>query len=121
MLRSARREVEIYERNRESLPDLRDAGLRARIHSLAIRLSMPLDGIFDAAQEIAAAEAQLRSRLIEAEDRNELQARLSALKERIEAGYDYILETSAEIKPLLAELGPLARHTFAPDDDVRES
>jgi hypothetical protein len=45
MLMAARRELDIYERNRESLLDLRDAALRVDIHSLAVRIGMPLDGL----------------------------------------------------------------------------
>src|SRR5258706_9651446 len=48
MLRSARREVDLYERNRETLYALKKGDLRARIHTIVLRLSMPLDGLFDA-------------------------------------------------------------------------
>ena len=50
MLRSARSELDIYDRNRENLFDLRDADLRARIQTLLIRLSMPLDGVIEASR-----------------------------------------------------------------------
>ena len=43
MLRSARREIDIYDRNRESLFYLGDAELRTRIQNLVIRLGMALD------------------------------------------------------------------------------
>jgi hypothetical protein len=115
MLRSARREIDIYERNRESLLDLRNAGLRARVHSLAIRLALPLDGIADLTQEISALEAQLRSRNLDAEDRDEITAHAAQLKDRREAGYAFVLETSGEIAGVLADLAPVAGHVFAPD------
>ncbi|HEY2446165.1 MAG TPA: hypothetical protein VGI20_10535 [Rhizomicrobium sp.] len=116
MLRSARREIDIYERNRESLIDLRDAALRARMHRLTLRLAMPLDGTFDASQEIALLEGQLRSRTLDDEDRSELEARIVGLKERREAGYDYMLENSHEIAKVLSDLAPLARHVFDLDE-----
>ena len=116
MLRSARREIDIYERNRESLLDLRDAGLRARVHALAIRLALPLDGIVDLTQEITALEAQLRSRNLEAADRDEIAAHAAQLRDRREAGYEYVLATSGEIASVLADLAPVAGHVFAPDD-----
>ncbi len=112
VLRSARREIDIYERNRENLLDLRDAGLRSRIHSLAIRLGMPLDGIFDIAQEIAGLEAQLRVRNLDEQDRADISARVTELRERREMGYDYIHETAAEIDAVLTALAPLAGHDF---------
>ncbi len=113
LLRSARREIDIYERNRESLLELHDAGLRARIHGLTIRLSLPLDGIFDTTQEIGNIEVQLRSRNLDDRDREEFSARQAELKERREAGYDFVLETAAEIDGVLAALSPLAGHDFA--------
>jgi hypothetical protein len=113
MLRSARREIDIYERNRENLLDLRDAELRARIHGLTIRLALPLDGISDAAQEIGILEAQLRSRNLDERDREEFSARVAEIKERREAGYEYVLETAAEIDGVLASLSPLAGYDFA--------
>lgn len=113
VLRSARREIDIYERNRESLLDLRDAALRARIHGLSIRLALPLDGIFDTTQEIANLEVQLRSRNLDERDREEFTARLAEIKGRRDAGYDYVLEAAGEIDGVLATLSPLAGHDFA--------
>jgi len=116
ILRAARRELEIYERSRENILDLRDAGLRARIYGLAHRLAAPLDGIFDATQEIGTVEAGLRSRQLEAEDRNEAERRLAALKERCEASYEYIHGRVADIESVLAALAPLAGQSFAQDE-----
>lgn len=45
MLIAARHELDIYERNREVLLDLRDARLRTDLHSLMVRIAMPLDGV----------------------------------------------------------------------------
>ena len=113
LLRSARREIDIYERNRENLLDLRDADLRARIHGLTIRLSLPIDGIFDVSQEIGSLEALLRSRNLDERDREEFGARVAEMKERREAGYEFVLETAAEIGNVVAALAPLAGHGFA--------
>lgn len=113
LLRSARREIDIYERNRENLLDLRDAALRARIHALTIRLSLPLDGIFDVTQEIANLEALLRSRNLDEQDREEFTARVAEMKERRDAGYDFVLERAGEIEKVLSDLSLLAGHDFA--------
>lgn len=116
VLRQARREIEIYERNRESIVDLRDAVLRARIYALVHRLAMPLDGLFDAAQEIGVLEAQLRSRALDAEDRGEIETRVANLKERRDAVYDFIREKTADIDGVLCALAPLAGQSFARDE-----
>lgn len=115
MLRSARREIDIYERNRENLLDLHDARLRARVHSVAIRHGMILDGIFDSSQEIASAEVQLRSRNLDEADRGELVARVEQMKNRRDAGYEFMMETVTEIGNVLKDLSPIAGHEFAPD------
>ena len=81
--------IEIYERNRESLIHLRDAGLRANIHQLTLRLAMPIDGLFDTSQEIASLEGQLKSRTLDATDREEIEARVAELKERRDGVYEY--------------------------------
>jgi hypothetical protein len=47
MLLAARRELDLYERNRETLLDLRDPALRVDIHSLVVRIAMPLDGVLE--------------------------------------------------------------------------
>jgi hypothetical protein len=112
VLRSARQEIEIYERNRENILDLRDSGLRARIYSLTHRVAGPLDGLFDATQEIGVLETQLRSRHLESEDRDHIEGRVAALKERREATYDYIKGKSVEIETVLAALAPLAGQSF---------
>src|SRR5947209_1556822 len=39
-LRAARQEIGIYERNRESLVDLRDPALRADLHRLTVQIAM---------------------------------------------------------------------------------
>jgi hypothetical protein len=116
VLRQARREIEIYERNRESIVDLRDGALRARIYALVHRLAMPLDGLFDAAQEIGVLEAQLRSRGLDAEDRSEMERRVADLKERRDAVYEFIREKTADIENVLCTLAPLAGQSFAREE-----
>ncbi|HEX3431551.1 MAG TPA: hypothetical protein VHT03_11755 [Rhizomicrobium sp.] len=120
ILRSARREMEIYERNRENILDLRDGALRARIYGLTHRLAGPLDSVFDCTQEIGVLDAQLRSRQLETADRDDVERRIAALKERREATYEYIREKSVEIETVLAALSPLAGQSFATEEaDIR--
>src|SRR5476649_2222208 len=77
MLRSAVKEVEIY--NRKTLFDLRDAELRARIHTLVLRIVMPADGVFDTSNEIAQVQSLLKSPGLTLDDRAELDERLERL------------------------------------------
>jgi hypothetical protein len=93
MLRSARREIDIYERNRESLVSLRDAELRAKIHAAILRLAMPLDGIFDSCQAIETLELQLKTPNLPQQTRQELDSRIASISEARKTGFEFILET----------------------------
>jgi hypothetical protein len=112
MLRSAKREIDIYDRNRETLYDLHDAKLRSRIHTLILRLNTPLEGVFDANDEIRAIETQLKSPDFPAIHREETQARLEGLIVGRALGYEFAMETAEQIKETVRELEPLAKHSF---------
>src|SRR5262249_22454037 len=47
LFRSARREVECYERHRTALSDLRNTDLRLALHAAMIRMQLGLDGIIE--------------------------------------------------------------------------
>jgi hypothetical protein len=112
MLRSAKREIDIYDRNRETLYDLHDAGLRARIHTLILRLNGSLEGVFDTSDEIRIVETQLKSPDFPAVHRDETLARLERLIQGRVAGYEYAMENAAQISGTVRELEPLAKHSF---------
>jgi len=112
MLRGARREIEIYDRNRESLFFLRDGHLRARIHTLMLRLSMPLDSVFDFTQEIALAEAHLKALPPGDSERDTAQARLADLASRRDTSFDFVAETATQLKSAITDLEPIAHESF---------
>jgi hypothetical protein len=98
MLRAARREIDIYERNRESLVDLRDARLRTDVHALSLRIAMPLDGVLDsfAGAEGGGAGLDGEASGDEARDR----------------GFAFMMTNVDQIPGLVARLGRIARHSF---------
>jgi hypothetical protein len=110
MLRTARREIDIYDRNRESLFDVRDADVRAKIHTLILRISMPIDGVFDATQELALVEAQMKAAT--GEERDELAKRLERIRETRAGGFEFAEEIAEQLPGTLKLLEPLARHSF---------
>lgn len=112
MLRQAMQEIGIYDRNRETLYNLRDAGLRTRIHTSVLRVSSPLNGIFDSTEEMRGLHAQLRSPDLRDGEREELQARIDRLEQLREGGFEFMEETAVEMEALVKDLGPVARHTF---------
>jgi hypothetical protein len=112
MLRQALQEIGIYDRNRENLYAIQDAGLRARIHTSVLRISSPLNGIFDTTEEIRAGQARLRTPGLPPEEREEVEARIRQLMEMREGGFEFMEETAAEIEKLVKDLEPAAGHAF---------
>src|SRR5690242_41203 len=113
MLKSARKEIDIYDRNRESLFDLRHSDLRARIQTLIIRVTMPIEGIFDATHEIQALQARY-----EIPPRPDLEVRIAALYEQRDGGYEFIMETAQQLPGIIRDLEPLAHHSFRNIDEI---
>ncbi|MGN6514819.1 MAG: hypothetical protein ACTHLR_03150 [Rhizomicrobium sp.] len=115
MLKSVRKEIDIYDRNRESLFDLRHANLRARIQTLIIRITMPIEGVFDATNEIQVCEEKLRAA---GGSRPDLEDRIASLREQRDGGYEFIIETAKQIETIIRDLEPLAHHNFRNIDEV---
>jgi hypothetical protein len=118
MLRSAVKEVEIYNRNRETLFDLRDAEMRARIHTLVLRIVMPADGVFDATNEIVNVQGQLRAPGLSDADRAELTTRLEKLEDTRVNAFDTVLESSQLLKGVVKKLEPIAKYSYENIDKV---
>lgn len=95
MLLSARREIDIYERNRELLIDVRDAKLRVDLHSLMVRIAMPLDGIIAS---------------LEQEDLTHPDAR--------ERGVEFMAETLSKFPQLIQRLAHVAGRDFDTFDGI---
>lgn len=112
MLRQALQEIGIYDRNRENLYAIQDAGLRARIHKSVLRISSPLNGIFDTTEEIRAGQARLRAPDLQQEEREEVNARLAQLREMRDGGFEFMEKTALELESLVKELEPVAGHAF---------
>src|SRR5665213_1293647 len=86
MLRVARRELDMYDRNRAGLHDLRDGALRTAVHSLVVRMTIPIDGLIEG---------------------------IGSSNDARDAGFGFLMESHAEIAPLVDRLGRIARHSFA--------
>jgi len=116
MLKSARKEIDIYDRNRETLFDLRHGDLRARIQNLIIRITMPLEGIFDTSDEIIRCQDSLRD--AGAFPRPDLEGRVVSLKQQRDTGYEFIMETVEDLPRIIRDLEPLAHHSFSKLDEI---
>jgi hypothetical protein len=112
MLRSAIGEIDIYNRNRETLYDLRHAELRARIHTLTLRILMSVDGIFDATNTLVTVQDQLRAPDLTDQRRQELTQRIAALTETREGSFEFTMENTTQLKGVIRDLEPIARFSF---------
>jgi hypothetical protein len=112
MLTAARREAESYERNRESLFDLRDAAVRARMHILMVRLTLTMEGALDAADKIAETELALAADGLSDGLRNVLEGRLAGHITNRRGSFIYGMEVAEEIEPLLVRLRAIAHAPF---------
>jgi hypothetical protein len=102
MARAAQRELHTYERNRESLFQLRDPVVRARIHTLFVRLGIAVDGVIEATARIEAFEP----------DAAGAQERLRLRLEEREGAYRFVLQLVSEMGPILAALKSTAGYDF---------
>jgi hypothetical protein len=103
MLRAVRRETDTYDRNREQLYDLRDPKVRAQIHGLMVRITLALEGVTDAAAQIA---------MLEAAPAADVTAQVATQAEFRKQAFDYMIESAQQIKPIVAVLRPLARQAL---------
>jgi hypothetical protein len=101
ILRSARREIDIYDRNRERLYDLRSADLRIKIHALILRTAMPLDGILDSANAPA---AQPKG------------APFAPLHPERDRAFALIMHNTSQMPAIVTDLRRLARRPLAADE-----
>ena len=101
-LRTARREIDVYDRNRELLFTLGNADTRARLHGFIVRLSIPLDRFADD-----------RARYTElCSVYPEPLQRLAELKSEMEGTFEYLMSSRKLIPELLSVLRPLAQNPF---------
>jgi hypothetical protein len=101
-LRVARKEIGIYDRNRELLFSLADPALRARLHSLIVRLSIPLERLADDHARYAELRAIGPAQSQQAD----------AVRAEMDSAFSYLMDSRKVIPELLAVLRPLAHSKF---------
>jgi len=113
LLRTVRREIDVYDRNRERLFELPDPALRARIHMVLLRATMGVEGAIEAAGEAVAIETELKLNPdMSKEQRSHLDARLADQLSRREGGFEFLSESAAQARALTKELEPIAGVDF---------
>jgi hypothetical protein len=101
MARALRREIDIYDRNRERLFFVRDPGVRQRSGGVMARLTFALDRVLDNTEALAAASTDV--------DRDEL--RLGRHQ-----AFEFLIEIADELPPLVDSFAALAKAPIAEFD-----
>jgi hypothetical protein len=101
LARSVRREVEIYDRNRERLFQVRDAELRPRAGAAIARLTFALDRVLDSTEALAANPSE--------EDRAQLMTGR-------EQAFEFLVEVADELPALVDRFAKLANTRLADFD-----
>ena len=116
LFRTALREAQVYDRNRERLFDIGDMDLRARIHAHMVTKTFPVDAIIEYCDDldrlddaIIGGEAPLGS-----ERRERIDARMTPLRTALVNALEALNEEVKETPGICAELGKLAGVDFAP-------
>ena len=118
MVRAAQREAQTYDRNREALFDLRNPALRARIHMLFARMIIALDGTLDANREIASAETTMRMLTPSDPSLQEFAKIREFYAQDRKQSFDFAVELTDEIAPILAKLQRVAKYSFEAHEAV---
>ena len=100
IIRAARREIEVYERSREAIFRLSDPLLRASIHGLMLRLSVPMDSLLDEGTWRLANRESLSP------------GQQADIGRRLQQTFDYLISIRRLIPPLIDKLRPLAQEPF---------
>jgi hypothetical protein len=112
LLRAVRREAEAYERNRESLYDLRDVRTRAQVHTVMVKVMLSLEGVFDATARIEADSIISRKPGLDAASKAEVEARLASAAAERELAFSALSEAAGGVAPIVGVLRPLAKQDF---------
>jgi len=118
MVRAAQREAQTYDRNRESLFDLRNPALRAHIHMLFARMIIALDGALDANREIAATETTMRMLTPTDPSLPEFARIRDFYAQDRRQSFDFAVELTDEIAPVLEKLQQVAKYSFEAHEAV---
>lgn len=113
LLRMVRRELEVYDRNRERLFELKDPVTRAHIHTTLMRIIMGVEGTMEAASDVAEMETEIASKPDMQDARRQLLlSRIANQKERRDLSFEFLTEMTAQAVEIAKRLEPIARVSF---------
>jgi DNA-binding FrmR family transcriptional regulator len=113
LLRLVRRELDVYDRNRERLFELKDPTMRAHIHTVLLRTIMGVEGTIEAAEDCIEIATELASNPDMAAARREvMEKKLAEQSQRRDLSFEFLDEMSEQAVGLAKRLEPIARVDF---------
>ena len=114
LFRTSLREAQVYERNRERLFDIRDMGLRTRIHTHMVRKSFPIDAIVEYAADLDAIDNAIieGTAPVGTERRERLDARAERVRDALGAAFEAVSREIKDTDRLCTDLENIARVSF---------
>ncbi len=112
LFKTAMRETEVYERNRERLFDIQDMGLRSRIHIHFLTETFPLEALIENCERISEIEEMLER--TSGNKAVRLQVEIDNLRASLTAGLSAIKREASKTSELCADLEKIAKVKFAP-------
>ena len=106
----SQRETQIYDRNRETLFDVRDHALRARTHLLLLQVGLTLDSVFEAAKFIEDSD-------LEGGEEAAIGRGAVAIASR-EGGFSFLMDFRPQLPELIVKYEKIAKQSFDAHDLV---
>ena len=113
LFKTALKEAEVYERNRERLFDILDMDLRGRIHSHFLTETFPIEALIESSEDIASIENTLgRDVKLSKKEADKLNVQLAELFEAREAGLAALKREHAKTDDLCRDMEKIAKVKF---------
>jgi hypothetical protein len=112
LITGCRRDLEVYERNRERIADITDPAVRSQIYTCMTRITMAIEGVLAETESIRAAEDAMAAAHVDG--RADKLAEIARLREtrvvRRDASFDFMVTSMNETwGPLSARLRTIAK------------
>ena len=112
LFKTALREAQVYERNRERLFDIREMGLRNRIHTHFLTETFPLEAIIEGCEQLHEIKALLDQSKLSRQEVKRLETELEQVQAQLETGLEALKTERAKTPELCTDLERIADTKF---------
>jgi hypothetical protein len=121
LITTCRRDLEVYQRNRERIADISDPEVRSQIYTLMVRISMALDGIVSETEMVATIDQAIETARAGGND-NKVDGMMrdrGARATRRDASFDFMVSTMNETwDPLSKRLREISKSPSGSVDEI---